>query len=36
MKKQTGIWISTKKSVIAFLEDDGHKVSNVFSFIEGG
>lgn len=35
MKKQTGIWIDTKKAVIVFLEADGHKVSNVFSFIQG-
>jgi hypothetical protein len=35
MKKQTGIWIDTKKAMIVFLEGDGHKLSYVFSFIEG-
>lgn len=35
MKNQTGIWIDTKKAVIVFLEEDSHKGSYVFSFIEG-
>lgn len=35
MKKQTGIWIDTKKAVIVFLEENNHTVRIINSGIEG-
>ncbi len=35
MKKQTGIWIDTKKAVIVFLEENNHRVKVIYSSIEG-
>jgi hypothetical protein len=34
IKKQTVIWIDTKKAVIVFLEEDGDKVNRIYSSIE--
>lgn len=34
MKKQTGIWIDTKKAVIVFLEENNHTVRIINSGIE--
>jgi predicted metal-dependent hydrolase len=34
MKKQTGIWIDTKKAVIVFLEENNHTIKTIHSNIE--
>ncbi len=34
MKKQTGIWIDTKKAVIICLEEDNHTLKTIDSLIE--
>jgi len=35
MKKQTGIWIDTKKAVIVLLTENNQEVKNILSSIEG-
>jgi len=35
MKKQTGIWIDTKKAVIVLLTESNQEVKNILSSIEG-
>lgn len=35
MKKQTGIWIDTKKAIIVYLKENNQEVKTIHSLIEG-